>query len=131
MPYGKFTYVVQKQQIVQPTDVWVVNNVGYDRLVLSACNPIYSASQRIIVFAKLRSVTPAGASPRGRLVATSRRGRAPRSRRRTRRSLEPEIVQVTRSRFTGRTCTPVQLEPAESLIVVTDAAENWLGRATT
>jgi sortase A len=60
MPYGKFTYVVQKQQIVQPTDVWVVNNVGYDRLVLSACNPIYSASQRIIVFAKLHSVTPLG-----------------------------------------------------------------------
>jgi sortase A len=60
MPYGKFTYVVQKQQIVQPTAVWVVNNVGYDRLVLSACNPIYSASQRIIVFAKLHSVTPLG-----------------------------------------------------------------------
>ncbi len=60
MPYGKFTYVVQKQQIVQPTAVWVVNNVGYDRLVLSACNPIYSASQRIIVFAKLQSVTPLG-----------------------------------------------------------------------
>ena len=60
MPYGKFTYVVQKQQIVQPTDVSVVNNVGYDRLVLSACNPIYSASQRIIVFAKLHSVTPLG-----------------------------------------------------------------------
>jgi len=60
MPYGKFTYVVQKQQIVQPTAVWVVNNVGYDRLVLSACNPIYSASQRIIVFAKLRSVAPLG-----------------------------------------------------------------------
>jgi sortase A len=60
MPYGKFTYVVQKQQIVQPTAVWVVNNVGYDRLVLSACNPIYSASQRIIVFAKLSSVTPLG-----------------------------------------------------------------------
>jgi sortase A len=60
VPYGKFTYVVQKQQIVEPTAVWVVNNVGYDRLVLSACNPIYSASQRIIVFAKLQSVTPLG-----------------------------------------------------------------------
>jgi sortase A len=60
MPYGKFTYVVQKQQIVQPTAVSVVDNVGYDRLVLSACNPIYSASQRIIVFAKLRSVAPLG-----------------------------------------------------------------------
>ena len=73
MPYGKFTYVVQKQQIVQPTDVWVVNNVGYDRLVLSACNPIYSASQRIIVFAKLTLGDAAGASARGR-VARCRAG---------------------------------------------------------
>jgi sortase A len=60
MPYGRFTYIVQSQKIVQPTAVWVVNNVGYDRLVLSACNPIYSASQRIIIFAKLRSVKPLG-----------------------------------------------------------------------
>ena len=60
MPYGRFTYIVQSQKIVQPTAVWVVNNVGYDRLVLSACNPIYSAAQRIIIFAKLRSVKPLG-----------------------------------------------------------------------
>jgi sortase A len=60
MPYGKFTYVVQKQEIVAPTAVWVVDNVGYDRLVLSACNPIYSAAQRIIIFARLKSVVPLG-----------------------------------------------------------------------
>ena len=60
MPYGVFTYRVQRHQIVQPTDVSVVNDVGYDRLVLSACNPIYSATQRIIVFARLASVTPKG-----------------------------------------------------------------------
>ncbi|HEX4012025.1 MAG TPA: class E sortase [Solirubrobacteraceae bacterium] len=60
MPYGKFTYVVQYQKIVLPTDIAVVNDVGYDRLVLSACNPIYSAAQRIIVFARLRSVQPLG-----------------------------------------------------------------------
>ena len=60
MPYGKFTYVVQYQQIVLPTALWVTHNVGYERLVLSACNPLYSAAQRIIVFAKLRSVTPLG-----------------------------------------------------------------------
>jgi sortase A len=64
MPYGKFTYVVQKQQIVAPTDVAVVDNVGYDRLVLSACNPIYSASQRIIIFARLKAVTPLGPARR-------------------------------------------------------------------
>ena len=60
MPYGRFTYFVQYQKIVAPTDVGVVDNVGYDRLVMSACNPIYSATQRIIVFARLRSVVPLG-----------------------------------------------------------------------
>jgi sortase A len=62
MPYAKFTYVVQYHKIVLPTAVWVTNNVGYDRLVLSACNPLYSAAQRIIVFARLRSVQPLGAA---------------------------------------------------------------------
>jgi sortase A len=60
MPYGKFTYVVQYQKIVLPTALWVTRNVGYERLVLSACNPLYSAAQRIIIFAKLQSVTPLG-----------------------------------------------------------------------
>ena len=59
MPYGTFTYVVQYQRIVAPTQVSVIDDVGYDRLVLSACNPLYSATQRIIVFARLRSVKPA------------------------------------------------------------------------
>jgi sortase A len=60
MPYGRFTYVVQYHRIVLPTALWVTNNVGYDRLILSACNPLYSAAQRIIVFARLRSVKPLG-----------------------------------------------------------------------
>jgi sortase A len=60
MRYGKFTYVVQYLRIVKPSDVWVINDVGYERLVLSACNPIYSAAQRIIVFARLKSVQPLG-----------------------------------------------------------------------
>jgi sortase A len=60
MPYGTFLYVVQRQQIVAPTDVQVVDDVGYDRLVLSACNPLYSATQRLIVYARLHSVTATG-----------------------------------------------------------------------
>jgi sortase A len=60
MPYGRFTYIVQYHKIVLPTALWVTHNVGYDRLVLSACNPLYSAAQRIIVFARLRSVKPLG-----------------------------------------------------------------------
>jgi sortase A len=62
MPYGRFTYVVQYHKIVVPTALWVIKNVGYDRLVLSACNPLYSAAQRIIVFARLKDVQPLGAA---------------------------------------------------------------------
>jgi sortase A len=60
MPYGKFTYVVQYQRIVVPTQTSVIDDVGYDRLVLSACNPLYSAAQRIIVFARLKAIQPLG-----------------------------------------------------------------------
>jgi sortase A len=58
MPYGSFTYVVQSQRIVSPNAWWITRNVGYERLVLSACNPLYSASQRIAVFARLLRVHP-------------------------------------------------------------------------
>jgi sortase A len=58
MPYAQFTYVVQYHKIVLPTALWVTDNVGYERLVLSACNPLYSAAQRIIVFARLQEVQP-------------------------------------------------------------------------
>ena len=53
MPYARFTYRVQKTAIVDPTDVGVVRPVGYERLVLSACHPLYSAAQRFIVFARM------------------------------------------------------------------------------
>jgi sortase A len=52
MPYGTIFYRVQKTAIVDPTDVGVVRSVGYERLVLSSCNPLYSAAQRFIVFAR-------------------------------------------------------------------------------
>ncbi|MEA2470268.1 MAG: sortase [Thermoleophilaceae bacterium] len=60
MPYGKLTYAVERTKIVDPTDLSVVDQVtGPERLVLSACHPLYSASQRIIVFARLTRGTPA------------------------------------------------------------------------
>jgi sortase A len=62
MRYARFTYVVQYHQIVKPTALWVTKNMGYDRLVLSACNPLYSAAQRIIVFARLQGMRPLGAA---------------------------------------------------------------------
>ncbi len=58
MPYGRFTYVVMNQRIVAPNAWWITRDVGYERLVLSACNPLYSASQRIAVFARLLRVQP-------------------------------------------------------------------------
>jgi sortase A len=60
MPYGRFTYTVERLQIVPPTALWVINRVSYDRLVLSACHPLYSAAKRIIVFARLTDVQPRG-----------------------------------------------------------------------
>jgi sortase A len=58
MPYGRFTYVVERRRIVLPTDTWVTHRVGYDRLVLSACHPLYSAAKRIVVFARLVATKP-------------------------------------------------------------------------
>ncbi len=60
MPYGRFFYAVEYTRIVVPTAWWVTRNVGYDRLVLSACNPLYSAAQRIVVFARLMRTVPFG-----------------------------------------------------------------------
>ena len=57
MPYANFTYVVQKHEIVDPSDVAIVKNVGYERLVLTACHPLYSAAQRYAQFAKLKDVS--------------------------------------------------------------------------
>jgi sortase A len=54
MPYGRFVYSVERTRIVDPRNVSVVRRVSYDRLVLSACNPLFSATQRIIVFARAR-----------------------------------------------------------------------------
>jgi sortase A len=60
MPYARFTYRVQRRQVVTPTSLWITANKGYERLVLSACNPLYSASQRIAVFASLYAQQPLG-----------------------------------------------------------------------
>ncbi len=53
MPYATFSYAVEGTKIVKPSDVSVVKDVGYERLVLTACHPLFSASERIVVFARL------------------------------------------------------------------------------
>jgi sortase A len=52
MSYGRFVYRVERTRIVEPTETSVIDRVGHNRLVLSACHPLYSAAQRIIVFAR-------------------------------------------------------------------------------
>ena len=59
MPYGHFTYSVERTLVVGPNATWIERRVpGEERLVLSACHPLYSASHRIVVFAKLVAEAP-------------------------------------------------------------------------
>ncbi len=59
MTYGRFTYKVEKTRIVKPEQTEVERRVGHDRLILTACHPLYSAAQRIVVFARLEGRGPA------------------------------------------------------------------------
>jgi sortase A len=62
MPYARLTYEVENKRIVAPTELSVVKRVGFDRLVLSACHPLYSAAKRIVVFARLVGEQARGAA---------------------------------------------------------------------
>jgi sortase A len=68
MPYGTFTYRVLRHRIVDNGDWSIMRKVGFDELVLSACHPLYSASHRYVVFAKLESVKLPGARDAVRVV---------------------------------------------------------------
>jgi sortase A len=58
LPYGRYVYRVERTKIVQPTDLSVLDRVRYDRLVLTACHPLYSAAERIVAFARLVKRAP-------------------------------------------------------------------------
>jgi sortase A len=63
MPYAHFTYTVTGQRVVSPDDVpAAVSEVGYSRLVLSACTPVFSAAKRLLVYARLTRTVPVGAA---------------------------------------------------------------------
>ena len=53
MPYAAFTYTMYKHEVVDPSDVGILKPIGFDQLVLTACDPPYSAAHRYAVFAKL------------------------------------------------------------------------------
>jgi sortase A len=60
MPYGRFVYTVTGTRITTPRDASSLrSHPGVRKLVLTACNPLYSAAQRIVVTARLVSATPA------------------------------------------------------------------------
>jgi sortase A len=63
MPYAHFTYKVTGERVVAPTDVAAATGaVGYSRLVLSACTPLFSAEKRLLVYARLTRTVPVGAA---------------------------------------------------------------------
>ena len=92
MPYARLTYVVTGRTVVAPSDVRAaVAYLGYPRLVLSACTPLFSAAKRVLVFAGLQRaslvergrVLPgrgarAAAAKRAPVVTNGARSRAPR-----------------------------------------------------
>jgi sortase A len=69
MPYAAFTYTVEKHEVVDPGDVAIIKPIGYDRLVLTACHPPYSAAERYAVFAKLSRIDLFAISGAGRWQA--------------------------------------------------------------
>jgi sortase A len=58
MPYGRFTYRVDKVQVVAPNAMWITRRRKREQLVLSACHPLYSAAKRIAVFSTLARSEP-------------------------------------------------------------------------
>jgi sortase A len=56
LPYATFRYAVDGRRIVAPTDLSVLRRTRHDRLVLSACHPLFSAARRIVVLARLVGV---------------------------------------------------------------------------
>ena len=59
LPYGTFLYRVIGHKVVASDDWSITRRRGFDSLVLSACHPLYSASHRWVVFARLAQVRPA------------------------------------------------------------------------
>jgi sortase A len=62
LAYGTFHYEVVGHEIVDDDDWSIIRKRGYEALVLSACHPLFSASQRWIVYARLTEVKTRGGS---------------------------------------------------------------------
>jgi sortase A len=53
MPYGTFHYRIYDHVVVPSNDWQILQHKPFEDLVLSACNPLYSAAQRWVVYARL------------------------------------------------------------------------------
>ena len=51
-PTHRYTYRVTDNRIVDDQVLSVLDPVGHRQLILSACHPLYSAAQRVVVFAR-------------------------------------------------------------------------------
>ena len=77
MPYARFVYSFERTRIVRPDALEVIRRVRFDRLVLSACHPKYSAAKRIILFARLTRAEPLDTRTSSRGVGERFLARAP------------------------------------------------------
>lgn len=50
MPYGKFEYAVTGSKIVSPSAIDIFRVKGKETVALTACHPLYSDAERIVVF---------------------------------------------------------------------------------
>ena len=53
LPYGTFRYTVYLHKVVASSDWSILRARPFEKLVLSACHPLYSATHRWVVFARL------------------------------------------------------------------------------
>jgi sortase A len=53
MSYGTLRYRIYFRRIVGATDWSILGSRPYEKLVLSACYPLYAATHRIIIFGRL------------------------------------------------------------------------------
>ena len=53
-----YTYRATGHRVVVPTDWSIIRYRGYEKLALSSCHPVYSASHRWVVFARLAGSRP-------------------------------------------------------------------------
>ncbi len=67
MPYATLEYRVERTKVVQPSDLAVLRRVSNQRLVLTACHPLYSAAQRIVAFARLDRIRSLAVPGQGRV----------------------------------------------------------------